>query len=142
MKITIDEFYKIDEDNLDLINPFERKDKNLIEIENNIEKNYKINEVTCGSDFSKNILVWNCRGVYSNNKLNFISEKIITYQPLLIFLIDAKKNITFFGYNSFFDMQNVLLVRQGYEVKLEKLILKEKGNDVWMEIWEIIFNLS
>ena len=128
--IDLKKFYKVDVKNKGLINLMDKKDEQILEIEKLIEENYKINEITCGIDYSNNILIWNCRGVYINNKLNYISDKILTYQPLVLFLIDSKKNVDFFGYNSFYDSQNVILTRQGYEIKLERFYLKEKGNNI------------
>ena len=63
--IDLKKFYKVDMKNKGLINLMNKKDEQILEIEKLIEENYKINEITCGIDYSNNILKWNCRGVYS-----------------------------------------------------------------------------
>ena len=91
-----------------------------------IEKDYKENDFIAGTDYRNNILLWNCRGIWSNKKINFVAEKLIEYQPVIAALIDSKNYVSFYGYFSYFVGQNLLLIKNGYNIKPNKYELLEK----------------
>ncbi len=62
--LNLDKFYDIKDEKIDLLNAFDKKDDNIIELEKNIELNYKVNEITCGSDYLNNIIIWNRRVLF------------------------------------------------------------------------------
>ena len=69
------------------------------------------------------------KGLFIGDKLEILYEKIELFRPIIIFIIDAKKNLEINNFINFFDEQNIILFVNGYDINLERFKLFKENNE-------------
>ena len=72
----------------DIINILNNED-----FKKNLEENYKDEDYINDTIYCYNIIIWNTRGLFQRDKLEFLYEKMELYRPIIIFIVDSKKNL-------------------------------------------------